>query len=114
MLRRLREMFGADRTNDRAAADDAGSPQKETNVMSNGEFHNGNEARSENTANVVELLTSILDQVKRQQSQTQLTEPLEGDASRAVEIFREIDAALDVGPVDPVTGLRRRPRQGRG
>lgn len=82
--------------------------------MTEEETQNRNQARQENTANVVELLTSILDQVKRQQVQTQVTAPLEGDALRAVEIFREIDAALDVGPVDPVTGLRRRARQGRG
>lgn len=51
------------------------------------------------TQEVVKLLTSILNEVQKQ-VQSKTAEPLEGEAMRAVEQFREISAAL---------ALQRRP-----
>jgi len=45
------------------------------------------------TQTVVELLTTILEEFKKQ-VQSKTPEPLEGEAVRAVEHFREISAAL--------------------
>jgi hypothetical protein len=97
IFRRLTEFLGAGRTEE-AAPDNSSSMEKETNDMNGQEDQVRNQARTDSasSASVVELLTSILDQVKRQQVQTQVTAELDGEAERAVLIFREINTALDV------------------
>jgi hypothetical protein len=54
----------------------------------------------QSTAKLVELLTSVLEQVKQQQVQVnpRAAAPLGEQAQLAVEIFREISIALDVRP----------------
>ena len=49
------------------------------------------------TQNVVDLLTSILDEFKKQ-AQTRTPPPLTGSAATAVAAFKEISEALDVKP----------------
>ncbi len=123
MFRKIAELLGVTIRTEvevEAESEDISVMRKETIVME--ENPNKMQARQENapitsngsTANVVEMLTSILDQVKRQQS-TQTTQALEGDALTAVEIFREIDIALGVEPqnVGIGGGAGTRRRQGR-
>jgi hypothetical protein len=86
------------------------SRSKETTMPTEEELWPRNQARQENaqTASAVELLTSILEQVKRQQLEVKVTPQLDGEAETAVQIFQEIDAALSVAPVngDVTAGTR--------
>jgi hypothetical protein len=123
ILRKLAAFLGAKKMDEQAAPDQISSMDKETKVMNGQEDQTRNQAKADNasTASVVELLTSILDQVRRQQVGVRVTPALQGEAERAVQIFRDIDTALDVeprtpgggGPDVPVRGPQGRRGRGR-
>src|SRR5262245_359527 len=67
-------------------------------------------SRDSTTDSVVELLTSILTKVQGQ-VQSNTPKALEGEALKAVELFREIDSALELHP-RPTLDLTADPPQG--